>query len=181
VDNKVSVRFGIWMLRRFDEHVQKRCIRILRHALFTRTVEEAPGINTIRHPLHIARLTVGSLLSMSSTKSNAKCMCSHLDIRFLPDDFHRVYVAPRKICSGYDPLWPFFWWILRDIRLASTERNLRGGASGHAIEKNTGLVEEVETLDDITIPNSAWVGNIVFVLFAHLNLIVGPRWLEWWN
>lgn len=115
---------------------------------FTRTVEEAPGINTIWHPLHITRL--------------------NLDIRFLPDDFHRVYIAPRQVHSGHDPLLPFFRWVLRVVCLASAKR---GGANCHAIEENTGLVEEVETLDDITIANPAWVGDIVFTLFAHLVVL----------
>lgn len=99
---------------------------------------------------------------------SAKCMCSHLDIRFLPHNFHRVYVTSRQVRSGHDPLLPGFRWVLGIASLAIARRNLRG-ASCHAIEENASLVEEVETLDNIAIANPAWVGDIVFVLFAHLT------------
>lgn len=105
---------------------------------------------------------------MASLTYNAFDCWINLDIRFLPDDFHRVYIAPRQVHSGHDPLLPFFRWVLRVVCLASAKR---GGANCHAIEENTGLVEEVETLDDITIANPAWVGDIVFTLFAHLVVL----------
>jgi hypothetical protein len=64
------------------------------HALFTRTVEEAPGIRMTLHPLHITRLTVGSLLSISSTVEKTKGVRLQLDICLLANDLHRIHVAP---------------------------------------------------------------------------------------
>jgi len=56
---------------------------------------------------------------------------------------------------------------VRVVGHTRARRNLRRRASCYAIEENTGLIEEVKTLDNVTVGDAVWVRNVVFILFAH--------------
>lgn len=128
----------------------------------TRTDAVDPGISIVLHPLHSVRFIDGSLgVPVSKPQAFEMDFNAHFDHRFLPDYFHRLDSVSRQNFRVHDAYGSLS--LVRSGRLGRTRIGI-----WHFMEKCTGLIQEVQTLDDVSIRNACRVWYVVFRLFlAH--------------
>lgn len=88
----------------------------------------------------------------------------HLDRRLLPYGLHRFDIKLSQIIGRDLLLFPFL--VFNRQRAGGRGRGC-GRLTGSIVEINTSLVEEVESLDDISICDAVGVWDVVPSLFAH--------------
>ena len=116
----------------------------------------------------------------------------HLHVRLLSDAFHRLYITPRQLLKAHHassllPLGLFGtrWRVVFPGASASVVGCRRrvvvvgdGARGSKTVQEDAGLVEKVESLEDISVRHTRWIWYLVLVLvlvvFAHdLTIEIG--------